>query len=322
MTNKEKYRQLCEEEPTIPIFSQAWWLDAVAGESWDVCIVEKGNKIQASMPYVVKKKYGLTLLTQPSLTQNLGPWIRSAHGKYSKQLSREKDLMEALIEQLPHHHYFNQNWHYSNTNWLPFYWKGFEQSTRYTYLIDGLQSLTDTEIFSEFSSSYKNKIRKAEKVVSIQRGLDPERFYLINEKTFARQGIDIPYSKSFFLKQDEACKEKSCREIFFAEDENGALHSALYLTWDSMSSYVHLVGEDPEYRSSGAGILLIWEAIKYTKDVLNLSKFDFEGSMIESVERVRRECGGKQMAYHRISCFPSRWFNTVLSLKRAIKGQL
>lgn len=42
---KELYRKLCEQEPSIPLFSQAWWLDAVCGEAaWDVALVEKGGK--------------------------------------------------------------------------------------------------------------------------------------------------------------------------------------------------------------------------------------------------------------------------------------
>lgn len=318
MCNKEKYRQFCEQESTIPIFSQAWWLDSVAGDSWNVCVIEKGNEIIASMPYVIQKKFGLTLLTQPKLTQCLGPWLKPSLAKYSKQLSQQKDLMEALIDQLPAYHYFSQNWHHSKINWLPFYWRGFEQTTKYTYVINDL-NFTD-DVFSLFSSSYKNKIRKAEKIVNVKRGLNASSFYLINKKTFTRQGIDVPYSEEFFLKQDMACCKRNSREIFFAIDEGGNIHSALYLIWDNMSSYVHLVGEDPEYRNSGAGILLIFEAIKFTKEVLKLREFDFEGSMIERVERVRRDCGGKQTAYHHISHRPSRFLNTVIALKKLIRG--
>ena len=45
MVKKEKYYAFCEIEKTIPIFSQAWWLDAVCADAWDVCIVEKGGEI-------------------------------------------------------------------------------------------------------------------------------------------------------------------------------------------------------------------------------------------------------------------------------------
>lgn len=57
MVNKITYRALCEKETTIPIFSKAWWLDAVVGEkNWEVIVHEKGNDVIASLPYVIKKK--------------------------------------------------------------------------------------------------------------------------------------------------------------------------------------------------------------------------------------------------------------------------
>ena len=105
------------------------------------------------------------------------------------------------------------------------------------------------------------------------------------------------------------------RKIFYAEDAEGKIHSALYLTWDSNSSFVHMVGEDPNLRNSGAGILLIWEAMKYTSKVLELECFDFEGSLMENVERVRRDCGGVQTPYFMISKTSSRLLKTLLFLR-------
>ena len=318
MTNKEKYRLFCEQEKTIPIFSRAWWLDSVAGnDSWDVCLVENGEEILASMPYVKKKRYGFTLLSQPPLTQHLGPWIKISDAKYSTILSHQKAWMQSLIDQLPKYDYFNQNWHYSLTNWLPFYWRGFEQSTRYTYVIDDLSNLD--KVYSNFDSSYRNKIRKASRIVTVKKDLNPLKFHTINEKTFSRQGICIPYSKDFFLKHDRSVEKQMCREIFYAIDSQGNIHSALYLIWDDRSSYVHMVGEDPEYRNSGAGILLIWEAIKFTAETLKLNIFDFEGSMIEPVERVRRDCGGAQKPYFTVTHKSSKLLCTLLCLDKALK---
>ena len=102
-------------------------------------------------------------------------------------------------------------------------------------------------------------------------------------------------------------------------DNTGNIHSALYLTWDKMSSYVHLVGEDPKFRNSGAGILLIKEAIKYTQQELGLDKFDFEGSMIKNVEKVRRGCGGRQKAYLSISKTNSKLLKCYQTFKSLTK---
>ena len=72
MTNKQKYYIFCENENDIPIFSQAWWLDAVCGSAWDVVLVENHGDIIASMPYHMKKKIGFNIITMPKLTQNMG----------------------------------------------------------------------------------------------------------------------------------------------------------------------------------------------------------------------------------------------------------
>ncbi|EGR1264344.1 GNAT family N-acetyltransferase [Vibrio cholerae] len=319
MINKEKYRQLCEEEPTIPIFSQAWWLDAVAGDNWDVCIVEKGGKIQASMPYVVKKKYRLTLLTQPSLTQNLGPWIRPAHAKYSKLLSQQKDLMEALIDQLPKYHYFNQNWHYSNTNWLPFYWKGFEQVTRYTYLIDDLSNIDD--VWGSSLANIRTDIRKAENKFNlvVKENLPFSDFLLLNRQTFLRQGMQLPYSESFVNQLVFTAKDRNQCRWFIAQDNEGRNHAGVLLVWDSESAYYLMGGGDPDLRNSGATSLCMWEAIKFASTVTK--RFDFEGSMIEPVERFFRAFGAKQTPYFALTHRPSRWLNTAIHLKKALKGQ-
>lgn len=315
---KEKYRQFCEVEETIPIFSQAWWLDAVAGDSWDVCMVEKGDQILATMPYVVKKKFGLTLLTQPKLTQTLGPWLKPSTAKYSKQLSQQKDLMEALIDQLPKYHYFSQNWHYSNTNWLPFYWKGFNQVTRYTYVIDDLSNIDD--VWGAFQENIRREIRKAENKFNlvVKEDLPFSDFLLLNLKTFLRQGMQLPYSESFVSQLLSTAKNRNQCRWFIAQDGDGRNHAGALLVWDSESAYYLMGGGDPDLRNSGATSLCIWEAIKFASTVTK--RFDFEGSMIEPVERFFRAFGAKQTPYFALTHRPSRWLNTALYLKKALKG--
>ena len=141
MSNKDKYRTHCLKEKSIPFFSNSWWLDTVCPNSWDVCLVEKGGQVFASMPYYNKKKFGLNLISSPQLTQTHGPWLKSSTAKPSNRYAEEKKLLSNLISQLPNFDYFNQNWNYKITNWLPFYWNGFTQTTRYTYRFSDLSDL-------------------------------------------------------------------------------------------------------------------------------------------------------------------------------------
>jgi hypothetical protein len=297
MNTKDSYRLLCKEEKSIPLFSQDWWLDFVCGaENWDVAIVEKGGIIYATCPYFLKKKFPwMRLITMPLLTQSLGVWIRYPLGqKYSTKLKFEKDVLNEIIVQFPddiHHH--NQNLHYSLSNWLPFYWHGYNQTTRYTYIIEDLTNLN--AVYDSFMSNAKSDIKKAEKFVECYTDDDIKKFYEINKLTFDRQNENIPYSLKFLEKLHSLFKEHNCSKIFFAKDKDENIHAALYIVWDSQSAYYLMGGGHPGLRHSGATSLLLWEAIRFCAGVTK--KFDFEGSMIESVEHFFRSFGAIQKPY-------------------------
>ncbi|MFW6271609.1 MAG: GNAT family N-acetyltransferase [Desulfosalsimonas sp.] len=296
--NRDKYRAFCDAEKGIPVFSRPWWLDAVCGpNAWDVALVKSGGRVAASMPYVIRKTKGLKQISMPRLTQALGPYLTPSNAKYAKQLAREKDLMEELIAQLPAFDRFAQNFHYRITNWLPFYWQGFFQTTRYTYVIEDLSDLD--VLWRNFQENIRRECRKANKMVQVQSTPDPSEFYRVNALTFHHQGRKIPYSYDYFSRLDTACAEQKARRMFFAKDKDQRIHAAVYIVWDENSAYYLMGGADPELRNSGANSLLMWEAIKFAASVTR--KFDFEGSMIESVERFFRAFGARQTPYFHVT---------------------
>ena len=83
-----------------------------------------------------------------------------------------------------------------------------------------------------------------------------------------------------------------------AKDNDGHTHSAIYLLHLNSTIYYLIGGGDPKYRNSGAMSLLINEALKLAKDKHCL--FDFEGSMIEPIERFFRAFGAVQTPYFQI----------------------
>jgi len=279
------------------IFQQPWWLEAVAPGSWDeVKLINKG-KTQARLPYIKQKKIGLTLLMMPPFTQVLGPWLEPLQGKYATRLSRQKQMMTDLIEQLPRFDYFKQNFHYSFDNWLPFYWKDFEQTTRYTYVLDDISDMD--AVWSGIKGNIRREIRKARKQITVETDLGVEKLWNMHLKTFERQNETPDFSFETFKRLDDACKKHDARKAFFAIDEDGHMHAALYIVWDENSAYYLVGGADPKLRNSGASSLLMWEAINYVSE--RTQKFDFEGSMIESIERFFRGFGARQKPYFRIT---------------------
>ncbi|WP_338449636.1 GNAT family N-acetyltransferase [Niallia oryzisoli] len=299
MKNKDKYREFCRVESTIPIFSQDWWLDAVVGEEhWDVALVEENNEIIASLPYMIKKKPFIKYISMPMLTQTAGIWIRYPLGqKYMDRLSFEKEIFNKIIDNLPKVDYFSQNFHYSFTNWLPFYWRGFSQTTRYTYVIEDLTDLD--KVYREFDRSKKKDIKKALKQVKVGFDLSAREFYENHKLTLSKQGQKISYPFDVFERIYNSVYSRKAGRIIWAKDNHGHLHSALFVIWDGQSAYDLISTIDPDYRNSGSATLLILEIIKYIAD--KTRKFDFEGSMIETVERSFRKFGAVQKPYFKIT---------------------
>ncbi len=293
----ESIYQIDEIEQANCIFQQPWWLEAVAPGQWGEVVVKRGDEVAARMPYVIKKKNGLTALTMPPLTQTLGPWLRPSKAKYARQISEQKQLMNELIEQLPDTDYFCQNFSPYITNWLPFYWRGFTQTTRYTYRLYKIDDLD--YVWNGFLANIRTDVRKAEKALIVRTDLTVDDFIRINTLTFERQGMELPYSYNLVKRLDTVCKIHNARKMFFAEDAQGRIHAAVYLVFDSHTAYYLMGGGDPDLRNSGATSLLMWEAIQYASNVSTI--FDFEGSMIEPVERFFRAFGAVQTPYYQIT---------------------
>jgi len=275
------------------IFQEPWWLEAVAENAWRSLEVVRNDQIVARMPIVLSRKFGFRVIRQPPLTPTLGPWIRPSTADPAKRIAREKVLFNDLIDQLPAWDYFEVSFHHGLTNWLPFYWRGFEQTTRYTYI---LEDVFDMErVWCGLQESVRRNIRKARKVLSVRTDLSVDRVLDLTDLTFLRQGHRLTFKRDLVRRIDAACATRDARRMFFAEDAKGQVHAALYVVTDAECAYYLLGGADPKFRGSGAQNLLLWEAIRFASE--RGVKFDFEGSMIEPIERVFRAFGALQAPY-------------------------
>lgn len=299
MGNKKgSYREFCKSKQNLPVFLYDWWLDAVCGsDSWDIAVVQPDKEILAFLPYYTKKVLWFDISILPQLTQFLGPWINYPNDlKPSNKAEYEKKMMNELLEQLPETQYFEQNFHYSVENWLPFFWKGYEQTTRYTYIIEDIEHTS--RIFESFSPSKRKNIRKAEEQIEIRFDMKAEDFYDHHKMTLEKQGMKISYSKELFINIFDASYSHNAGKTIYAVDKNGTVHSALFVVWSKYSAYDLISSIDPDHKNSESASLLVWEMIKFLSSKTH--RFDFEGSMIESVERSFRQFGTVQKAYFNI----------------------
>ena len=96
------------------------------------------------------------------------------------------------MEQMPEVHFFQQNFHYTFTDWLPLKWMGYLQTTRYSYVIDDLKNLD--AVWKTIHPDYKNnKIPKAKKILSVTHDESLKEFYQVNQKSFDRQKMTTLY---------------------------------------------------------------------------------------------------------------------------------
>lgn len=299
ITAKQKYRSLCRCEKSIPIFSRDWWLDTVCGENrWEVLLVEEKGRITAALPLYVPCR---SVVTMPMYTQTMGPWFapEAPDAKYATVLAKRQAYCRTFIESLKAYPRFLQNFHHQITDWLPFYWEGYRQTTRYTYLLEDLRQ--PERLWENMCPNIRRNILKAREKygITVRRGIPAEDFLHVHALTFRRQKKTVPGDAALLKKLIATCHERGQGDLWGGYDAEGRIHAAAFIVWQDRTAYYLAGGGNPDLRASGAHSLVLWEGIRFAAEVSE--QFDFEGSMLPGVERFFREFGAVQTPYFAIS---------------------
>jgi len=301
-TKKEKYQVFLKQNPLLPIYIQDWYLDLVCSEeNWDVAIVERGGHIIAALPYCIKRNRMFTWIGMPPLSKLHGPHIIA---EYDNNRHRH-GIVDELIEQLPKIAFYQQSMDYDFTNWLPFLWRGYSQVTLYSYVFPEINL---ENIFAGIKPDVRRKIKLNLGSLQLVTGLGFNSFYRVFEKTYKRQGLNVPVDFNFLEKYYNELKRQSAAELLFIIDDQKVVHTATLLIWDKKSAYYILEGTDPDAQNKYSGAVMKWYAIRYTKEILKLDRFDFEGSISKRIERTYREFGAIAMPYYVIKKYNSKTF--------------
>jgi len=318
MGNKDLYNSLCNTEKSLPIFSRDWWLDATCGKAnWEVFILQENGFIVASLPIYVPHK---GVISMPSFTQTMGPWFapESEDTKSSRAIEHQHTLCKLLIAEIKAYPHFLQNFNYSITDWLPFYWNGYSQTTKYTYVLNGIDN--EDVLLKGMSSNIKRNINRARTQyhISVRKGITTDDFLKVQEMTFKRQNLQIKADLNVLKRLIEVCRERKQGDLWGGYDENGQIHAAAFIVWQESSAWYLAGGNNTELRESGAHSLVLYEGIRYVSHFTK--RFDFEGSMLPGVEQFFREFGATQMPYFSISKGkPSLLLRAWMKLGRMLK---
>ena len=279
------------------VFEQPWYLDAATNGKAQTIVYEKGGNPLAWIPCVVKKRFGKDVLTNPPFMQTSGVCFADPEWKQSTHLESQKDSIDAIIDRIPKKTSVDIFLCPCCQYVLPWAWKGFKITP---YFSHRLRDLSDEKTcWDNLRYSTRHNIRKAQKIVHIRDDMPIETLIELQDKTFARQHRGNPFDVEGFRRLDAALREHNACKLLCAVDEENRVHAAAYYVFDEHCCYYLYGGGDPELRASGAASLVVWEGIRFAATVSQI--FDFEGSMIEDIERFFRGFGGKPEVYYRVT---------------------
>jgi len=299
---KSAYRGFLLSNDSLPVYIQDWYLDLVCGrDNWSVVFVEKNGKIIAALPYYVKSKSGFHWIGMPKLSKMHGPYIIDEY----RTNKHHHAIVDELLDQLPDVAFYQQSLGYEFNNWLPYLWRDYSQVTLYSYIFDHI----DIEaIWSNMDADCRRRIRNSEGRLFLKEGLPMDKFYSLLSKTYERQRLRNPFEYEFLTKYYNEIRLQGRGNILYVVNSFDQVQCAAMVIWDKVSSYYILEGSDPMSNDRNAMIFLKWSAIQFTKSVLLLDRFDFEGSISRRIEKIYREFGAKAQPYYVIKKYHSKTF--------------
>lgn len=302
--SKERFRDFVAAEGSVPLFQTPFWLDATVGEAnWDVVLIEESGQVIAALPFFVRKKLGLQILTQPSLSPFLGPWVAGPIVE-GKDVGRWHSLLFRLSESLPSHAVYRQAWDPKQTNWLPLYWLGFRQTTAYTYVID--RELSEEEVIRGYSRDLRRSLRAAEGASALEtyQGEEPELVLELARASFERKKLKASYDNETVLTAFRECRKRNQATTLIVRDPSGSAHAGGLFVWDHDSIYYLIGGVRRNSANPNASRLVLHRAIQLSRS-LGLT-FNFEGSMVRSIECLFRSFGPVQVQYSLVERYSSK----------------
>ena len=277
------------------VFEQPWWLDIVAPGEWGEVTVKEGDETVARLPYVLQSGR----IVMPTLTQTLGPWIKPEYRQFqpgNTQLSKQKELIAALLGQLPRHKSFHVTFDSANEYILPYRWLGYRYEPEFSYR---LTDLCDTDaLYAALNKTAKKNIKAARNKTTLVEQPTAKMLMDLLDKTFGAQGRKWPHDRDLTRRIIEKSVENGHGKLLVAQDGEGNLHSGAFLLYDEKVCYYLLGGSDSAFRSSGAQSLVLWESIRFASTVSKA--FDFEGSNVEGIENFFRQFGGSRVTNYSV----------------------
>jgi hypothetical protein len=279
--------------PQGDVFSYSWWLDAITKSQFKILAVIENGEIAAGIPITYDSE---NRINQPPVTRTLGILFKPQLNLHEyNQTSKQRKWLNILLDEIPLDNFVQVCMHHNFTDWLPFRWRGFKQTTRYTYLIY-YENKTIDDLWKKLNRGRKETINRAIKNgIRIEKTEDFKLLYKFETLSYERQGLNFRLNYNDLKLLDDANCKAGNRIIFKAIDKSDQVHAMLYIAFNKRSAYALLSGGDAKIRKLGGHTLVMWEAIKFFHD--KVEYFNFGGSDIERIEGHLRGFGGELTPY-------------------------
>ena len=317
MTNKERYTEWAAKQEYVPIFMMPWWLDAVcAGKEWDVLLAEDADgQIIGAMPYLLRKRAWFKYIIMPQQTQIGGIWVTpemtADRWKTAEVCRVIKEQMDALGLAYYYQQYLPGSLCVDAMRGL-----GFKAKERITYRMADLSNMD--AVIEGFS---KNKKRQLQKALSLhaEHTMDGEQFYRFHTQCMAARKRKVSYSREFLLVLERKARRLKQCDVLSICNADGEPYAAAFLVWDKTYLYYLIPAYNPAFGDSGAGALLVLEAMKMARERHLL--FDFEGSMEKGTAKHYKQFGPIAVTYYAVEKYYKPLFRIAIWFQRLREWQ-
>ena len=295
--DSELWDRFIARSPQGIIYATTGYLDCVC-PGWSAIICKNGDEWLGVMPLNIARKFFQNYSLKPPFTQYLGIFFKEINEKMHRLVHMKKIIIESIIHAIPKNlKLFNHNFSPEFDYFVPFHWNQFEIRPLHSYHLSLQNPLH--EIYDNFSHSVTTRIIRAEK-------LDLKCV----EGNSVNNLVEIMVTRKIISANDGIIFQKLWKYITsvstgFTIYITDPLTNQIYCGWSFRVYFDRVIllasALDFRFKKSGAHTLLVWKAIQKAHQISGIKIFDFEGSMIRSIENYKRSFGATPVAYYNIS---------------------
>lgn len=293
--DKQEWDDFIYRSPQGAIYALSDYLSIIHPE-WQAFIIEDKGEWQAIMPWFVKNVFGVKSAFQPALCQYQGAYLKATAFSTYKQIDFERKIGELFATSIvANANKYESNYSPNIQYVLPYYWKGLSLIPRFTYFLNLPTSIT------AYSKNHQRALQKANKcdfslevsssaaeMIALFKQNKGAEIKLLNDQHYSNMEKIV---KTFLPRQ--------MAHVLSCKDANGALVASLIgFTYKEVFTY-YLGTTTAQGKKDQAMVWLITEAMQYAQQ-LECTIFDFEGSMIEPIEKFFRGFGASSKPYYTI----------------------